>query len=100
MLKDYTVYITETVIRPVRVVAETPADAERVAEETYNSGSMLPPTLSPATVKVSRLLYVTRLKLCYSYLVLRCCNHMSRCHRPIATDAFASRHENIIAYME
>jgi len=40
MLKEYTVYITETVVRPVRVLAENPADAERIAEETYNSGSV------------------------------------------------------------
>jgi hypothetical protein len=40
MLKEYTVYITETVVRPVKVVAETPAEAEQIAEEQYNSADV------------------------------------------------------------
>jgi hypothetical protein len=40
MLREYTVYITETTVRPVRVIAETPADAERMAEDNYNSGNL------------------------------------------------------------
>ena len=36
MQQEYKVYITETVIRTVWVAAETPADAQRTAEENYN----------------------------------------------------------------
>ena len=40
MLKEYKVYITEKTIRPVRVIAETPAEAERIAEENYNQSDV------------------------------------------------------------
>ena len=36
MQQEYKVYITETVTRPVWVAAETPADAQRIAEENHN----------------------------------------------------------------
>jgi hypothetical protein len=34
-MQEFKVYITETVVRPVWVAAETPAEAERIAEENY-----------------------------------------------------------------
>lgn len=34
-MREFTVYITETTVRPVIVIAETPADAQRIAEENY-----------------------------------------------------------------
>ena len=36
MPQEFKVYITETVTRPVWVAAETPAQAQRIAEENYN----------------------------------------------------------------
>jgi hypothetical protein len=36
MQQEYKVYITETVTRPVWVVAETPTQAQQIAEENYN----------------------------------------------------------------
>ena len=39
-MREYKVYITETVVRPVWVAAETPAEAERVAEENHNSSDV------------------------------------------------------------
>jgi len=36
MQHEFKVYVTETVTRPVWVMAETPAEAERVAEENYD----------------------------------------------------------------
>lgn len=33
---EFKVYITETVTRPIRVIAEDPLDAQRIAEESYN----------------------------------------------------------------
>ena len=36
MQHEFKVYITETVTRPIWVVADTPADAQRIAEESYN----------------------------------------------------------------
>jgi hypothetical protein len=35
-MREYKVYVTETVVRPVWVAAETPAEAERIAEEPYH----------------------------------------------------------------
>ncbi len=34
-MREFTVYITETTVRPVVVAAESPAEAERIAEENY-----------------------------------------------------------------
>jgi len=36
MQHEFKVYVTETVTRPVWVMADTPAEAERVAEENYD----------------------------------------------------------------
>jgi len=36
-VREFTVYITETTVRPVVVTAENPADAERIAEENHNN---------------------------------------------------------------
>ena len=36
----YKVYIPETVVRPVWIAAETPAEAERIAEENYNNSDV------------------------------------------------------------
>ena len=36
MQYEYKVYITETVTRPVWVQAESPLEAQRIAEENYN----------------------------------------------------------------
>jgi hypothetical protein len=36
MQQEFKVYITETVTRPVWVEAETPAEAQLIAEENYN----------------------------------------------------------------
>ena len=36
MQHEFKVCITETVTRPIWVVADTPADAQRIAEESYN----------------------------------------------------------------
>jgi hypothetical protein len=35
MIKEYKVYITETVTRPVWVAADDPMSAQRIAEENY-----------------------------------------------------------------
>ena len=35
-MQEFKVYITETITRPVWITAETPADAQRIAEESYN----------------------------------------------------------------
>jgi len=39
-MREYKVYITETVVRPVWIAAETPAEAERIAEENYNNSDV------------------------------------------------------------
>jgi hypothetical protein len=39
-MQKFKVYITETVVRPVWVAAETPAEAERIAEENYNNSDV------------------------------------------------------------
>lgn len=39
-MREYKVYITETVVRPVWVIADTPAEAERIAEESYNKNDV------------------------------------------------------------
>jgi len=39
-MREYKVYITETVVRPVWVAAETPAEAERIAEENHISSDV------------------------------------------------------------
>ena len=41
MLKEFTVYITETTTRQVMVMAETPADAQRIAEENYSAADVI-----------------------------------------------------------
>jgi len=40
MLKEYKVYVTEKTVRPVWVVAETPAEAEQIAEENYSQSDV------------------------------------------------------------
>ena len=40
MNTEYKVYITETVVRSVCVSADTPAEAERIAEENYNNNDV------------------------------------------------------------
>ena len=35
-MQEYKVYITETITRPIWIAAESPAEAERIAEENYN----------------------------------------------------------------
>ena len=39
-MREYKVYISETVVRPVWVIADSPADAERIAEENYNNNDV------------------------------------------------------------
>ena len=39
-MREYKVYITETVVRPVWVRADSPAEAERIAEESYNNNDV------------------------------------------------------------
>ena len=39
-MREYKVYITETVVRPVWVAAETPSEAERIAEENHNNSDV------------------------------------------------------------
>ena len=39
-MREYKVYITETVVRPVWVAAETPAEAKRIAEENHNGSDV------------------------------------------------------------
>ena len=39
-MREYKVYITETVVRPVWIAAETPAEAERIAEENHSSSDV------------------------------------------------------------
>ena len=34
-MPKFTVYVKETTLRPLQIVADTPADAERIAEEIY-----------------------------------------------------------------
>lgn len=41
MRQEYKVYITETVTHPVWVMADSPAEAERVAEENYKSADVV-----------------------------------------------------------
>ena len=39
-MREYKIYVTETVVRPVWVAAETPAEAERIAEENHNGADV------------------------------------------------------------
>jgi hypothetical protein len=39
-MQEYKVYVTETLVRPVWVTAETPAEAERIAEENYDASEV------------------------------------------------------------
>ena len=41
MLQEFKVYITETVTRAVVVQAESPLDAQRIAEENYNEQDVI-----------------------------------------------------------
>ena len=40
MLREFKVYITEKTVRPVWVLAENPAEAERIAEEDYTQSDV------------------------------------------------------------
>ena len=40
-MHEFKVYVTETVTRPVWITADTPAEAERIAEENYNDNEVM-----------------------------------------------------------
>ena len=39
-MREYKVYITETVTRAVWIAADTPAEAQRIAEENYHEAEV------------------------------------------------------------
>jgi len=41
MQTEFKVHITETITRPVWVMAETPVEAQELAEESYNSSDVI-----------------------------------------------------------